>query len=239
LFVAQVTSPPQAESARREQAMQWSVQADAAACLGLEGALTDPSSDIRIRAATALYAKCNRAQTGGRAAGQLCRSADLGTSSAAVYLLLGYASRAEAEPCLRKPRPNWNMVKLATSTRPVAAALAARVGLARLGDPAAVAELRSAFGKNTVDEALFLLAALPDIEDREALEGAIRLLDDARETPGVKSGSKRQVRDAAADALVQRFQIKPGYPLAANGKRYSESEISAVREPARGILNRK
>lgn len=221
------------EEARREQVMQWAVKADAAGCQSLEGALTDASSDIRQRAATALYGKCDRALTGSRATTQLCRSADLGTASAAVYLLLGYGARPEAEACLQKKHPGWEMVKLANASRPVSAALAARVAMARLGDEKALADLRTAFMKNSVDEALFLLAALPDVEDKLALESSLHLLDDLRECAGVKSGSKRKVRDVAADALIQRFRIAPGYPLPGLGKRYAVGEIAGVREGAR------
>ena len=222
------------EDIRREQVMQWAVKADAASCQSLEAALTDASSDIRQRAATALYGKCDRSVAGSRATAQLCRSADLGTASAAVYLLLGYASsRSEAEVCLQKKHPGWEMVKLATASRPVPAALAVRVAMARLGDEKALVDLRMAFTKNSVDEALFLLAALPDVEDKQALESSLHLLDDLRECAGVKSGSKRKVRDVAADALIQRFRIAPGYPLPGLGKRYAAGEIAGVREGAR------
>ncbi len=236
---AQHAPPPYkawSEDKRREQIMQWAIKPDAAACGKIQAGLTDPSGDIRMRAAGALYWKCDRSLTANSATQALCRSVELGNGHAGAWLLLGYAKPEEALPCLRKPPRKGAMVKLAISSKPLSAEFAARVALARLRDPAATAALRTTFEKPTLDEALFLLAALPDIEDAASLASAIKLLDDGvRQAPGPDFHTTRALRNVALEALVERFHLKPGFPLDP-ARRYSDSEIAEVRKAATGAL---
>jgi HEAT repeat protein len=220
------------EHARREQIMEWASKPDASACQSIEAGLADPSADIRLRAANALYWKCDRGNTGQTAAQALCRSVDLGNAHAGAWLLLGYAKPEIAKACLQKPVRKGAMVKLAPSTKPLPAEFAARVALARLGDPDATAALREAFENPSLDEALFLLAALRDIDDPAALEAALKLLDDnTRQAPGPDSHSTRTLRNVALEALVDRFQLKPSFAVDA-ASRYSDAEVDEVRKVA-------
>jgi hypothetical protein len=216
------------ENSRRLQLMQLANKPDLAACVKIEASLTDASADIRQRAASALYWRCDRVRTGERAVQALSRSVEMGNANAGALLLLGYAPRKEAEARLQKPLPGWAMVKLATSAQPVPASLAARVALARLGDETAIAELRKSFAKASIPEALFLLTVLPDINDRGALEAAIALLGDARECPGVDSESKRRVQDAALEALVDRFKLATSFKIE-RGREYTDAELAEAR----------
>jgi len=217
------------ENARREQIMLRANKPDAAACQSIQAGLVDPSADIRLRAANALYWKCARGNIGQSAAKALCRSIELGNAHAGVWLLLGYARPEDAKPCLGKPIRKGAMVKLGTATKPVPAALAARVALARLGDPSAIAALREAFRSASLDEVLFLLAALRDVEDPASIQAAIKLLDDnKRQVPGADSHSTRTLRNAALEAVVERLHLKPSFPID-RGRTYSTAEIDEVR----------
>lgn len=220
------------ENARREQIMQWANKPDASACESIQAGLTDPSADIRQRAANALYWKCDRGKTGQTAAKALCRSVELGNAHAGAWLLLGYARPEDAKPCLRKPPPKGAMVKLAAPAKPVPAGFAARVALARLGDPDATAALRGAFQGPPLDEALFLLAALRDIEDLASLKAAIKLLDDnTHQVPGPDSHSTRTLRNVVLEALVERLYLKTSFQIDP-ARKYSGAEIDEVRAAA-------
>ena len=237
LFVlaSALAAQPAVDAIRRERVMQLAAKADAKSCELLEAALTDPSSDIRGRAASALYWKCDRNVTGQRAVQSLCRSVALGNANAGALLLLGYSVRPEeARPCLDRTFPKWAKVKLVTSMQPVPAPVAARVALARLGDAKAVDELRAAFNERTpLPETLFLLAVLSDIQQPGILAAVLMHLDDTRVCPGLIAHATRQVRDVAVEALVSRlnleFQVEPG-------KRYSDAEIDTVRRLAKARL---
>jgi len=124
------------------------------------------------------------------------------------------------------------MVKLVTTSKPVPAIFAARVALARLGDPGAIVALRTAFQTPSLDEALFLLAALRDIEDPDSLAAALKLLDDnTRQAPGPDSHSTRALRNVALEALVERFHLKPSFQIDPAHK-YTLAEIDEVRAAA-------
>jgi hypothetical protein len=205
-----LAAQPAVDEVRRERVMQLAAKADAKSCELLESALTDPSSDIRGRAASALYWKCDRGVTGQRAVQSLCRSVAMGNANAGALLLLGYAVKPEeAIPCLDRTFPKWARVKLVTSTKPVAAAVAARVSLARLGSAKATGELRAAFSSSTaLPETLFLLAVLGDIRDPGVLSAALVHLGDARECPGLVAHATRQVRDVALEAFASRHKLE-------------------------------
>jgi len=216
--------------------MLWGSQPDAAACQSLQAGLIDPSADIRLRAANALFWKCDRATTGKTAVKALCRSVELGNAHAGAWLLLSYADAGTAIPCLKKPPRTGAMVKLASSN-PVPAGLAARVALARLGDAGALAALRKTLEKPSLDEALFLLGALREIEDSASLAGVIKLLDDnTRQAPGPDFHSTRPVRNVALQALVERFHLKPSFAIDPTRK-YSDAEVAEVRSAATRALS--
>ena len=217
------------ENARRDRIMQWAVKPDANACTRIQEGLTDPSADIRIRASNALYWKCDRKETAKTGAKSLCRSIQLGNAHAGAWLLLGYAEPETAKACLQKPIPKSAMVKLATSSKPVPATLAADVSRARLGDPTL---LRAAFQKPSLDEALFLLAALREIDDPESLTAAIKLLDDnTRQAPGPDFHTTRPLRNVALEALTAKFQLKTSFPIDPT-RMYTPAEIEEVRTAA-------
>ncbi len=227
-----LAAQPVVDAVRRERVMQLAAKADAKSCELLESALTDPSADIRGRAASALYWKCDRNVTAQRAAPALCQSVTMGNANAGALLLLGYAVRPEeARACLDRAFPKWAKVKLVTSMQPVPAPVAARVALARLGHAKAVEELRAAFSPRTpLPETLFLLAVLRDIQDPGGLAASLVHLDDRRACPGLVSHATREVRDVALEALVSRlsldFKVEPG-------KRYSDAEVDTVRQLAK------
>ena len=216
------------EEARREQVMQWSVKADSAACEGLERALTDPIADIRVRAATALYGRCDRDVSARRAAHDICRSLRMGNASAGAILLLGHASREQAEPCLMRPFPKGSAVKGVTSSKPVPSEFAAIVPLAKLGNEKALVALRTAFGKPTVPEGLFLLSVLHEVNDGEALRASVGLLDDERAVPSARADATRKMRDAAVDALADRLSLKLSFQPK-TGQRFTPAELAEVK----------
>jgi HEAT repeat protein len=218
------------EDARRDRIMQWQARANPADCEALTGALTDESFDLRSRAASALYWKCDRTAAA-TFAPLLCRTLELGNAEAGAALLLGYARPEAAVPCLQKAAQQRRMVKLAVSARPVPIALPVRVALARVGQAEGVRDLRAAFEKPDVETSLFLLGVLRDIEDREALRASLRFLDDEREAPGVVSHAVRTVRDVAVEALAARLSLKPTFPLEP-GRRYTPAQTAEIRAAA-------
>ncbi|HEY1341537.1 MAG TPA: hypothetical protein VGF59_28700 [Bryobacteraceae bacterium] len=231
LFAQISNSRPPNEEARREQVMQWSVTADPAACHGLERALTDPAADIRVRAATALYGRCDREASARRAAPAICRSLEMGNASAGAILLLGYAPREQAEPCLTRPFPKGSAVKGVTSSRPVRSEFAAIVPLAKLGNEKALAALRAAFDKPTVAEGLFLLSVLHEVNDAEALRASVGLLRDERTVPSARADATRKMRDAAVDALADRLGLKLSFQPQ-TGQRFTPAEVTEVNAAA-------
>jgi HEAT repeat protein len=218
------------EDARRDRIMQWQARATPADCQALTEALADESFDLRSRAASALYWKCDRAAAA-TFAPLLCDTLKLGNAEAGAVLLLGYARPDVAVPCLQEAAGRRRMVKLAVSARPVPIALPIKVALARLGQADAVRNLRMAFEKPDLETSLFLLGVLRDIEDREALRASLRFLDDEREAPGVVSHAVRTVRDVAVEALAARFSLKPAFSLEP-GRRYTAGQISEIRAAA-------
>jgi hypothetical protein len=237
LFSALKWAPAQQldEAARRDRIMQWQARATPADCRALAEALTDESFDLRSRAASALYWKCDRPAAATFAA-LLCRTLELGNAEAGAVLLLGYAGPDAAVPCLQKAARQSRMVKLAVSARPVPIALPVRVALARVGQVEGVRELRMAFDNPDLDASLFLLGVLRDIEDRAALRASLRFLDDDREAPGMVAHATRAVRDVAVEALAQRLSLKPTFSLQP-GRRYSADEIAEIRAAAERAIS--
>ena len=215
------------EDARRDRIMQWQARATPADCKALTEALADESFDLRSRAASALYWKCDRADAANFAP-LLCKTLALQNAEAGAVLLLGYAKPETAVPCLQEAARQRRMVKLAISARPVPIALPVKVALARLNQAESVRELRAAFEKPEVETSLFLLGVLRDIEDREALRASLRFLDDEREAPGAVSHAVRAVRDVAVEALVARFSLRPAFPIEP-GRRYTARELAEIR----------
>jgi len=223
------------EDARRDRIMQWQARATPADCQALTEALADESLDLRSRAASALYWKCDRAAAE-TFAPLLCRTLELGNAEAGAALLLGYARPEAAVPCLQKAAGQRRMVKLAVSARPVPVVLPVRVALARLGQADGVRELQTAFARPDLETSLFLLGVLRDIKDREALRASLRFLDDEREAPGMVAHAVRAVRDVAVEALVARFSLKPTFPVEP-GRRYAAREIAEVRAAAEQAIS--
>jgi hypothetical protein len=223
-----------AEKTRLERVIQWTAKAGPAECKQLAGVLVDDSFDLRCRAASALYWKCDRAMAAdlGRL---LCRSLELGNAEAGAVLLLGYSKPDIATGCLRRLSARPEMVKLEASSRPVPIKLAVTVALARLGDREAVVQLRQAFHSPDLAATLFLLGVVRDIEDRQALREAVKLLEDGRECPGVLSHATRSVRDVALEALANRLSLRTSFNLEP-GKRYEAGEIAEVRAAALAAL---
>jgi HEAT repeat protein len=222
------------EDERLERVLRLAAEASPAACKALVDTLVDESFDLRSRAASALYWKCERNAAANYTA-QLCRSIELGNPEAGAALLLGYAKPDEGTPCLRKAARRPDMVKLAVSAQPVPIGLPVQVALARLKDPAATRELRREFNKPSEQTALFLLGVLRDIEDRDALRAAVGLLDDERPGPGVVAHATRRIRDITLEALVARLSIKPPFAIEP-GKRYGARELAEVRTLAERAL---
>src|SRR5262245_40590737 len=99
LAVAPVVSVWAEQAPSASTVMQWSAEATPSACERLTNVLTNDSFDLRARAASALYWRCDRTAAVGYVA-KLCRSLDLGNPEAGAVLLLGYARADAAFPCL-------------------------------------------------------------------------------------------------------------------------------------------
>ena len=201
-------------------------------CRYIVPALADSSADLRERAARALYARCPaEAWRSGEAAGALRKSVAEGNGAAAAYLMLGHFPDPATEEVLRAALEDSSPVKLERWQAPVPASLPALVALARMGRSGAEERLVPAVRQAGLNELVFLLHVLDEIEARAALRALSSALGDSREiSGGVPAGAtpRRRVQDLAVDTFVRRLNLQPGFPLQP-AARYAPAQISRIR----------
>ncbi len=200
-------------------------------CAAQVAGLTNPSADTRDRTARALYRSCPPEATAALAAlpAALRKSIEMGNANAAAFLLLGRfpdaASRGFLEKRVGAKAP---MLKLDSWQKPVAAGLAAAVAASSASE---AARTRVKAGLGPVDEAAFLVAALPAISDPSTLRTLAALLADERTVSlGVPSGASPRLR--IADLAVEAFRARwpsNGFTLRP-GDRYTAAEIGQVKQ---------
>ena len=201
-----------------------------AAATALLPALVDMSADIRERAAEAVLAQVEAAGAMPGLDAAVAKALRIEDPGASV-LLLGAFSPA-ATDSLRKAVDATRLVKLTDADLPVAAGLAARVSLARLGDLPARSALADTIQHGDVADLLFLLDVLPLVDDPSLIHAlAARTLDDMRPAGGgvpAEVEPARRIADHAVDALSARLRLKLSF--APDGiSRYSDAEITEVR----------
>lgn len=230
------------EVVRREAVSVLAVVGGESALPLLTQALTDASSEIRERAARALYERYEPASVAAEPAATkaLISHLELGEPSAAALLLLGYCSGDSPQSALRKylERGVDQPTKLFAASAPVAASLPAQVALAHLGDRAAMTALARTTEQATVAQLSFLLAVLNDIDAPRVLHAIKQALDDPRETSGgVPSGTqpRRRLCDDAVNAFVKRLTLHVAFPLS-DAQRYSPQQIDQVRQQIDAFL---
>ena len=222
----------QDEDARREAVLLLGELKDEQACQTLLPALVDPSQDIRQRAARALY-QCDRSTiTNETSAGALFReSIELGNPAAAAILLLGYFPDDKTTTALNGITEKSVPVKLESWMIPVPATLAAAVSLTRLQQSESKVRVLKSIARDSLDEQVFLLNVLSDIDEKDILRSLAGFLSDQREIRyGVPSGAtpRRRLCDMALDKFVKRLDLKIDFPLAPSG-RYSDAQLKKVK----------
>lgn len=202
----------------------------------LAKALADRSTDVRERAAAALYERYDVATlTENAAVGRaVVASLALDNPPAAVILLASYFPSDDTERglvALRDRKPG-TQVKLFAWSAPVATSLVAKLSLAHLGSPEAQANLVQAAAKATPAEAEFFLAALREADSSRVLLALSRFLDDTREAATLVSSApeiRRRICDLAVDAFVERLDLDHSFERSKLA-RYDAGQIAEVRK---------
>jgi hypothetical protein len=209
-------------------ALKGQTALDTAACKALP--LAHASADVRERAATDLYFRCDRAALADPAvAANLMAGVRLSTPSAAgPVVLLGYVPEA-AKEVLPKLAAASGPVKLQSWNQPVPVSAAVAVALSRLADPAAQERLKALSRDRSLATREFLIDVLRDVApgDRALL---LPYLDDNREIrSGIPSGAKprRRLQDAAFYAFAKLLIL----PVAGlnESRRFSANEFEQWR----------
>lgn len=223
------------EDVRRQAVTLLGLIGGAEAAGYLADALADPSSDIRARAASALYQQDPDRLAGNPAVGEaLRRSIGGGNDAGGAILLLGYFRSAESEAALTQLQSTRGsaMTEVYNWSPVVGVALVADVALAHLGNRAAVDRLTETIAAGDLATLEFMLYTLRDVEDPALFHAlAAATLGDQREVQGnVPAGAEPQLRlaDLAATKLVERLELDVGFEVS-DATRYSEDEIGAVR----------
>jgi HEAT repeat protein len=224
------------ENVRRETVSLLSVIGGEAAIPLLATALTDSSAEVSERAAFAFYEHFDPDDVvaNGEAAKSILTSINAGRPVAATLVLAGYIQREATQAALRKfiesPESDY-LTSLRSDASPVSARLAAHLALARLGDRQAMSMIAHSIENADVDQWLFLLGAVRDINAPRILHALKSALDDERETSaGIPSHAapKRRICDEAVNALVERLELKTSFSLSTTA-RYTQQQRAEVR----------
>jgi hypothetical protein len=200
-------------------------------CLSNPDALVDSSPDVRERTARAMF-QCDRSLVGSDASvgGLLRESIKQGNSAAAATLLLAYFPGDETIAVLTGFSDDSAPVKLENWMTPVPATLAASVSLARLQYDSGKDQLLTAISRNSLEEQVFLLSVMSEIEDRDVIQSLATHLSDQREVRyGVPSGAtpRRRLCDMAVDSFVNRLDLEIDFRLT-SAARYNDLQIDTV-----------
>ncbi len=224
------------ENVRREAVSLLSLIGGTDAIPLLAQAVSDLSTDVSERASMALYERFDPDQVAANAdvIRAVLGSINAGNPAGATLVLAGYMPGAKTEEALRmflkRPESRKPTIFLADSN-PVTAYLPALLALARLGDKDSMSEMASRAERADVDEWLFLLAAIRDVNAPRILHAIKSALDDTRETAaGIPSHAspKRRICDEALNALVKRLGLKSSFSISTT-QRYSPQELAEVR----------
>jgi len=203
--------------------------------------LKSGSDEDRERAAYRLFLENPQAAAGDSEAAQsLIQLLEHGTESPGAILLASAASDERTLELLRGLRAkngdapaklhNWSPVT--PLYWPI------DVSLSRLGDSEARNRLLGGIASADTAARLFLLEALPAIDDPSVIQQfRLYLEDETQINEGVPSGAgpRRRVKDKAVDALAKRLNMKPSFEL--NGAaQYTEQQIAEIRKLIRGSI---
>lgn len=196
-----------------------------AACRAIEPSLNDSASDIRAKAISAYFQRCDHSQV---PCEYLLPGLAKVQPSALAIAAAGFCGEEATALLTRMLRGNVFVRADAGVGSPlVPRNLAAAVGLRIAGQEPQEVRLRTALhSKTSVAEPEFVLRLLADLPDSVARE-ALPLLQDERAVPS----AGRRLQDAAVDAFVARLHLKPTFEHGRT-RRYLPEEIEQVRAAA-------
>jgi hypothetical protein len=225
------------ENVRREAVALLAALESEPAAHALLPALSDPSADIRERAARAVLAELIRSGSFDGLGPAVVKGLAAREPAAAMLLLGGFTE--EARGSLDDAAHATRLVKLADADLPVTAGLAAQVSLERLGDTQARAALEETIERGEIADLLFLLDVLPLLDEPGLIHAlAARTLADLRPAGGgmpAEIEPSRRVADRAVDALAARLRLKLSF-APDSVTRYSDVEIAEVRRAVSGAI---
>lgn len=227
------------DNVRREAVSLLGVLGGKDACLGLLNAMTDTSADIRERVARHLY-RCERSVliNNSLAATKIIKSVKMGNTAAASILLLAYFPTTESKNVLLEISNNRQSVKLQNWMAPVSSSLVAAVSLTKIKQPDGKKLLLAKISTNNLNDQIFLLNILSDIDDTDALRTLSNNIFDYREiSQGLPSGvsPKRRLSDLTVNAFAKKFKLDYGYSLSSE-KRYDEKELNKANDTIKNRL---
>ena len=208
----------------------------------LATALTDPSPDIRWRAAVALYERDDPVALAAHPdlGAALRRSVALGNDSAAAILLLGYFPDADSSATLQKLRLQKATVntELQSWSPVVPLVLPVYMALSRLGDNEARLALLAHIEAGKLNELAFMLETIRDINSPLVLQALKVTLADRREIAGsLPSGiqPQRRLADLAVNAFVGLLKLDIDFVLS-EARRFTQAEIDQVGRKIDAVL---
>ncbi|BDC48107.1 hypothetical protein F183_A04230 [Bryobacterales bacterium F-183] len=194
-----------------------------AACRAMEPSLNDSASEVRAKAISAYFQRCDHSQV---PCEYLLPGVAKMQPSGLAIAAAGYCGEEAVALLMRMLRGNVLVRSEAGGALLVPRNLAASIGLRIAGQEAQEVRIRTALhSKASVVEPEFVLRMLPDLPDSVARE-ALPLLQDERALP-----SARRLQDAAVDAFVARLHLKVAFEHGRT-RRYTPEEIEQVRVAA-------
>lgn len=201
-----------------------------AACRAMEPSLNDSASEIRAKAISAYFQRCDHSQV---PCEYLLPGVAKVQPSALAIAAAGYCGEEAVGLLTRMLRGNVFVRVEGTVGGPlVPRNLAAAVGLRIAGQEAQDIRIRTGLHtKASVAEPEFVLRVLPDLPDAVARE-ALPLLQDER----ALAGGVRRLQDAAVDGFIARLHLKVPFEHGRT-RRYLPEEIEQVRTAAVAALS--
>ena len=221
------------EDVRREAVSLLGVLGGEQACTAILTTLTDSSADIRQRSARILY-RCDHTvlMKNDATSMQLGKSIKMGNTAAAAMLLLANFPDAESKAILVDMTKKDQKVKLLDWMPPVSSSLVASVSLTRMKSEVGKKYLIDSIKSGSINDLLFILNIMPDIDDMDVLQFLTKLLSDKREiSQGIPSGAtpKRRLCDLAVNAFAKKLNLDYGFKLSQE-KRYTVAELRKATE---------